>query len=130
MKSSKFGMAHAALVDPMHAHILSVRSSLQDTISVPLALNVTPHTVELCPSPGPAPKGAVPQQRPNCDAGNADCAYRHDSSCGARAVTLLCSTLVLRPAVHKSGLWTGAPDRFCAHSHSSPESTHSLMLSS
>ena len=54
-------MAHHALVDPKQAHILSVRSSLQDTISVPLALNATPHTVELCPSPGPAPQGANPQ---------------------------------------------------------------------
>lgn len=44
-------------MDPKHAHILSVRSSLQDTISVPLALNAMSHTVELCPSPGPAPKG-------------------------------------------------------------------------
>ena len=53
--TAHFKLAHHALVDPRHAHILSVRSSLQDTISVPLALNATSHTVELCPSPGPAP---------------------------------------------------------------------------
>ena len=113
-------------MEPEHAHSRSVRSSLQDTIREPLALNVTSQTVELWPRPGPA----LQPYRSHASSLLTASPIEHCKKSDLFHTATVDKSRKTRAEVHVTQMVAAVPDRVCAHSHSSPESVHSLMLSS